>query len=251
LPQTLHNLAAKLPAMRESDDFGMASARKKAIFRFLPHAARNLDPRRESAWAPDPPDSAYAASHWTAGYLDLESLAVPEPSSQEQSPGEKPATVPFLDLAGKLAGAPLSALKWICFVREFNLSDRHDPERLLRKSFLTRPRGSGLWLRLDLADGDVLEGLATNDLSLLHPAGLLLTPPDTRGNTQRVFVPRACLRSLHVLAVIGPPGRTRKPAEEGVAALQEDLFRPEPGATPAEEAGPLRSRPAPPQSGGG
>jgi hypothetical protein len=242
-------LAARLQAVRKSDDFGMASARKKAILRFLPHAARTSEPRRESAWAPDQPDSAYAASHWTAGYLDLESLAGPEASSQEQPPGERPATVPFLDLAGKLAGAPLSALKWICFVREFNLGDRHDPERLLRKSFLTRPRGSGLWLRLDLADGDALEGLATNDLSLLHPAGLLLTPPDTRGNTQRVFLPRACLRSLQVLAVIGPPGRTKKAMEEEAAALQEDLFRPEPGPA-AGETGLLRSRPAPPQSGG-
>jgi len=42
---------------------------------------------------------------------------------------------------------------------------------------------------MTLNDGEELEGLAANDRSLLEGSGLLLTPPDTRSNTQRIYVP--------------------------------------------------------------
>jgi len=46
--------------------------------------------------------------------------------------------------------------------------------------------------------------VVANDRSLVDGAGLMLTPPDTRSNTQRVYVPRSSIRELTVLAVIGP-----------------------------------------------
>jgi hypothetical protein len=41
---------------------------------------------------------------------------------------------------------------------------------------------------MTLTDGDELEGLAANDRSLVDGAGLLLTPPDMRSNTQRIYI---------------------------------------------------------------
>ena len=49
---------------------------------------------------------------------------------------------------------------------------------------------------MTLKDESILEGLAANDLTLLDPAGLLVTPPDTRSNTQRIFLPRTSITEL-------------------------------------------------------
>jgi hypothetical protein len=130
--------------------------------------------------------------------------------------------VHLLDLAGKLVAVSVAEVKWICFVREFQSGDTQQPERLLRKSYATRPRTQGLWLRVRLTDQDVLEGLAMNDLSLLENEGLFLIPPDTRGNTQRLFIPRQAIEEFEVLAVV-KNGVRRNPAEP----QQESLFKPQ------------------------
>jgi hypothetical protein len=80
-----------------------------------------------------------------------------------------------------------------------------------------------LWLRLTLADGDELEGLAANDRTLVDGSGLLLTPPDTRSNTQRIYVPRKAIQALEVLSLIRAPGR-RRVLPERRGAEQRDLF---------------------------
>ena len=87
-----------------------------------------------------------------------------------------------------------------------------NPERLLHKRFSIRPRTAGLWLRMTLTDGEELEGLAANDRSLVDGAGLLLTPPDTRSNTQRIYVPRQAIQTLEVVSLIGKTGRKHLPA---------------------------------------
>ena len=80
--------------------------------------------------------------------------------------------------------------------------------------FTTRPRAEGLWVRIRFKDGEVLEGLMPNDLSLTTPEGFLINPPDLRSNVQRLFIPRASLESLTVLAVIGGTRRQRRGAED-------------------------------------
>jgi hypothetical protein len=90
-----------------------------------------------------------------------------------------------------------------------------------RKTFTNRPRTEGLWVRLRFIDNDVLEGMMPNDLTQIIPDGYLITPPDTRGNIQRIFVPRAALEEISVLGVIGRPEARRRPAPD---AGQERLF---------------------------
>jgi hypothetical protein len=80
---------------------------------------------------------------------------------------------------------------------------------------------------MTLTDGEELEGLAANDLSLIEGAGLLLTPPDTRSNTQRVYVPRQAIQTLEVVSLIGAASRTRV-AGPSQAAEQPELFPGEP-----------------------
>jgi hypothetical protein len=156
--------------------------------------------------------------------------------SGDALPGYLPAAgivrdsgVDLLDLSGRILTLPLADVKTISYVRDFNLSDTANPERLTRRAFLARPRCEGLWLRLTFRSGDLLEGLAAADRGLLDSiaddAGLFLTPPDTRSNTQRIYVPRAAIADLVLLGVITTPSRrpplAAKPPKEN---LQDELF---------------------------
>jgi hypothetical protein len=135
----------------------------------------------------------------------------------------------LLDLSGRLIPVPIKDIKTVSYVRDFNLPDMTNPERLTRRAFLARPRSEGLWVRLTFRTGEQLEGLAPTDRSLLDAIaqddGLFLTPPDTRSNTQRLYVPRAAITELQLLAVITTPSRRQTaPTATPKENLQDELF---------------------------
>ena len=154
---------------------------------------------------------------WCAGYA-------------EATFGQDAAELEILDLNGKVLRIGWDQIKWVCYVRDFNAAtlgnDQANPERLLHKRFSIRPRTAGLWLRMTLTDGEELEGLAANDRSLVEGAGLLLTPPDTRSNTQRIYVPRQAIQALEVVSLIGAAARRRADAASRDKE-QPELFPPE------------------------
>lgn len=125
----------------------------------------------------------------------------------------------LLNQSGKVVMIDLAEVKSVDFVRDFS-----DPASSSRKTFTTRPRTEGLWVRLKFTDNDILEGMMPNDLIQVSSEGYLITPPDTRGNIQRVFVPKSALEEMSVLAVIGRPESRRK-AAAAEDARQEQLFR--------------------------
>lgn len=129
----------------------------------------------------------------------------------------------LLDPAGKLVRVDLAEIKSVDFVRDFN-----DLSSSGRRTFTARPRTEGLWVRLRFTDSDVLEGMMPNDLVQINPEGYLITPPDTRGNIQRIFVPRSALEDVTVLGVIGRPETRRRPAPD---TRQEPLFTERPEET--------------------
>jgi hypothetical protein len=114
-----------------------------------------------------------------------------------------------LNTAGTVIAIDLREIKGVYFVREFG-----DSESLTRKTFTSRPRAEGLWVRLRFKDSEILEGLMPADLTQNMPEGYLISPPDQRSNTQRIFVPRTALESLTVLAVIGASRRQKKSIED-------------------------------------
>lgn len=122
----------------------------------------------------------------------------------------------LLNPAGKVILIDLTEVKNVDFVRDFS-----ELASASRKTFINRPRTEGLWVRLKFVDNDVLEGMMPNDLIHSGPEGYLITPPDTRGNVQRVFVPKSALEEMTVLAVIGRPEARRKAVSE---TGQERLF---------------------------
>jgi hypothetical protein len=138
--------------------------------------------------------------------------------------GQDAEALEILDQSGKVVTIAWEAVKWVCYVRDLPVNEQANPERLIQKRFAVRPRTAGLWLRLTLTDGDELEGLAANDRSLIDGAGLLLTPPDTRSNTQRVYIPRNAIQALEVLSLIGTGARKRVAAGFGKSEAQPELF---------------------------
>jgi hypothetical protein len=137
--------------------------------------------------------------------------------------------VPLLGLDARILSIALETVRSIAYVRDFNLNDKDDPERLVRRTFMARPRAEGLWLRLTLTGGDIFEGLAPLDLALadglLEDRGLFLLPPDMRSNTQRLYIPRAVITNLQLLAVITTPSKSKP--EKTAANPQDDWLFPQ------------------------
>lgn len=111
----------------------------------------------------------------------------------------QPTGIELLSAEGNIVSIPYGEIRTVAFVRDFQV---HEEERQV---FFTRPKMEGLWVRLVFRDGAVMEGMMTNNLLQLEPYGFTVIPPDSYGNRQRVFVPRAALESLEVLGVVGSP----------------------------------------------
>jgi hypothetical protein len=114
---------------------------------------------------------------------------------------------------------PLDKVRAIYFVR-----DLADDIHMERKTFLSRPKLDGLWIRLRFRDGDSLEGVIPNDLLTLQDHGLQLTPPDFAAHTDRIFVPRSALTEFTVLGVVGIARRkpAAKPAQPRLFTEDEE-----------------------------
>jgi hypothetical protein len=116
----------------------------------------------------------------------------------------QPTGIELLSAQGNIATVPYAEIKSVDFVREFEGQEEE------RQVFLTRPKMEGLWVSLRFRDGQVMEGIMTNNLLPLEPYGFTIIPPDSYGNRQRVFVPRTALESIEVLGVVGSPLKRRK-----------------------------------------
>ena len=109
-----------------------------------------------------------------------------------------PAGVEVLDLEGRHMMVPLAEIKGVYFVRDF---EGHR-ERSERKVFLSRPRMSGLWIRMTFRDAEILDGLISGNLLSHEHHGYFVTPPDVYSNNLKIYIPRGALAALEVLDVI-------------------------------------------------
>jgi hypothetical protein len=129
--------------------------------------------------------------------------------------------IDLLTLDGEHTSIPVRDVKSVYFVREFK--DPFEPER---KTFLSRPKLDGLWVRLRFRDDDAMEGIVANNLLDLLDAGVQLVPPDLHGNVLHMFVPRSALSELKVLGVVGVARRSARATPEigAVIGAQAKLF---------------------------
>ena len=79
----------------------------------------------------------------------------------------------LMNTAGNVVAIDLREVKGVYFVREFA-----DSESLSRKTFTSRPRVEGLWVRLRFRDNEVIEGMMPNDLLHEGNEGFSIIPPE-------------------------------------------------------------------------
>jgi hypothetical protein len=129
----------------------------------------------------------------------------------------QPAGVELLSADGQVLSVPYAEIKSVSFVRDFDA-----PAEAERPVFLNRPKMEGLWIRFTFQDGEVMEGVMPNNLLPVEPYGFSVIPPHPYSAQQRVFLPRAALRAVEVLGVVGSPLKRRK--EKAVPEEQIGLF---------------------------
>jgi hypothetical protein len=122
----------------------------------------------------------------------------------------RPAGIELLTPDGAVTLLPYNEVKTVCFVKDFDAADLDQG----RKVFNTRPKTDGLWVRMVFRDDEVMEGILANNLLQLEPSGFTVVPPDPYANNQRIFLPRAALKEIQVLGVVGSPLRRRKARPE-------------------------------------
>ena len=128
------------------------------------------------------------------------------------------ACLELLKPEGTLALLPYEEVKSVSFVSDFD-ADAEPP-----RTFMTRPKLEGLWVRMFFRDGEVMDGILPNNLLTWDVAGFTVTPPEPDANNQRVFVPRSALRSMQVLGVVGSPLRVGRKKAKVAAEDQPSLF---------------------------
>jgi hypothetical protein len=130
-------------------------------------------------------------------------------------------TIDLLTTDGEQESLRTADVKSVYFVREFK--EPFEPER---KTFLSRPKLDGLWVRLRFRDEDVMEGIVANNLLDLLDTGVRLTPPDLHGNVLHMFIPRTALAEMKVLGVVGVSRRAARSTREigAVIDAQSKLF---------------------------
>ena len=132
----------------------------------------------------------------------------------------RPEGAELMNRSAQVVTVAYPDIRAIYFVRDFG----DPPDLESRKTFSSRPKLDGLWVRMTFHDGEVFEGVIPNNLLLHDERGVTFTPPDANSNTQKVFVPSRALQELTVLGVIGSPLRQRRARPKVPVREQRELF---------------------------
>ncbi|MEO5924063.1 MAG: hypothetical protein ABIR70_09570 [Bryobacteraceae bacterium] len=128
-----------------------------------------------------------------------------------------PGGLDILSQTGAITHVPLAEVRAVCFIREFEAGETWQKQR----TFLSRPKAPGLWVRVRFRDGELLEGIMRNNL-LGDPGGFALVPPDPTFQNQHILVPREAVTAVEVLGVIGSP--LRRIPKKGAVEGQLEMF---------------------------
>jgi len=147
--------------------------------------------------------------------FDRESLSgFVNPQTWQQADG-----IELLSANGNVSVIPYAEIRTVYFVRDF---DQGEPRSEMR-IFNSRPKHEGIWVRMRLKDGEILDGVMPNNLLQWESQGFSMIPPDPNLQNQRVYVPRAAVEEIRVLGVVGGASRKgrRKP---GPGSGQLEMF---------------------------
>ena len=132
----------------------------------------------------------------------------------------QPEGLELLRVNGTVLILPYLEVKTVAFVRDFEQGEPRPDTR----QFTTRPKMAGLWIRMRFRDGDSLDGVLANNLTLLDGIGFTIVPPDPGYQNQRIFIPKAALTQVEVLAVVGSSlksGKRKAPAKDQIELFEK------------------------------
>lgn len=133
---------------------------------------------------------------------------------------QQPEGIELLTAAGAVSLVAYSEIRTVYFVRDF---DQGEPRGEIRV-FNSRPKHSGVWVRMRLRDGAVLDGVLPNNLLQWDTHGFSMIPPDPSLQNQKVYVPRAAVEEIRVLGVVGGAARGRRPRRPATGPGQLEMF---------------------------
>jgi hypothetical protein len=91
----------------------------------------------------------------------------------------------------------IQSTKAVFFVKDFDGDVQHKNLRFYRGA----PIMHDVWLRVEFADGEVMEGLVHNTARFLLEPGFLMFPTDPYSNNQFVYVVKSWVKECNVLGL--------------------------------------------------
>ena len=91
---------------------------------------------------------------------------------------------------------PVCETKAVFFVKNQKGNQEYDEVK-----FFAGVTPDYLWVRVQFADGEVLEGRAENSLRLLFDPGIWLQPLDIITNNVLVYIPKSSVVDFHIMGV--------------------------------------------------
>jgi Family of unknown function (DUF6982) len=91
---------------------------------------------------------------------------------------------------------PVCETKAVFFVKNQQGNHEHDDVK-----FFAGVTPHCLWVRIQFADGEELEGRAENSLRLLFDPGIWVRPLDTIANNFLVYIPKSSVVDFHIMGV--------------------------------------------------
>ncbi len=130
------------------------------------------------------------------GFTDL-NLLVDGQGIPAAAPLSFPKSINIKSPAGRDVKVPIDTLKALFFVKELD----GDSAYAETKFFTSGPTIEGLWVHLTFTDGEMTEGIVSNNLAFVNEPGFLMKPPDPHSNNNAVYVLKSALTHFRVVGV--------------------------------------------------
>lgn len=116
-----------------------------------------------------------------------------------QHPAPLPPLPAVFDIHDEATGTTsvvdLSDLKALLFVRNHKGDSYYEEVK-----FFSRSEAPHVWVRVQMRDGEVIEGRTENNIALLLQPGFWLWPVDSFSNNLLVYIPKTSVAEFHVMA---------------------------------------------------
>jgi len=104
--------------------------------------------------------------------------------------------------SGTSCSVDLANTKAVFFVKTHAGNARHEEVRFFRSGVVL-----DLWVQVEMAGGEIMEGRTENSACLLRGSGLWLWPSDRHANNIVVYVPKDSVVEFHVMGCGSPRAR--------------------------------------------